>query len=181
MSVHWVVLADASRAQIFASDVMLEQLTPIELFEHPESRAKAHDLVAGGRGATHGHDQAIKSRFERHSDPHQATVDAFSRKIADVLMAARLEHRFERLVLVAPPEFLGEVRGHLDRATTRATVISLASDWSQVSWHELPARLHAWRLEALRTVLARRSRREPPARLHVALAAERARAGPPQA
>ena len=95
MSVHWVVIADSSRAQVFASDVMFDDLRPVETHEHPESRAKAHDLVSGDRGATHGFEGSNKSRLERHTEPHRATVDAFSREIADMLSQARIEHRFE--------------------------------------------------------------------------------------
>ena len=143
MSVHWVVIADSSRAQVFASDVMFDDLRPVETHEHPESRAKAHDLVSGDRGATHGFEGSNKSRLERHTEPHRATVDAFSREIADMLSQARIEHRFERLVMVAPPAFLGHLRSHLDRDTARTVVASLPSDWSQVPRHELPERIRA--------------------------------------
>jgi len=141
--VHWVLVADASRAQLFESDETLAELTPIEAHTHPESRLPASELVAGDRGATRAFAGGSHSRYERHSDPHQATVDVFARELADVLNAGRIAHRFESLIVVAPPAFLGALRSHIDVESTRCVVASIAHDWTSVPLHEISARVRA--------------------------------------
>jgi len=138
---HWVLVADASRAQLFETDATFETLTPLEAHTHPESRLPARELVAGDRGATREFSGGPQSRFERHTDPHQATVDAFGRELAQVLNAGRIAHSFHHLVIVASPAFLGVLRGHLDVDTTRSVLASIAHDWTAVPNHELAARV----------------------------------------
>lgn len=144
VATHWVLVADAAHAQVYESDVMFEQLLPLDSWVHPASRVKAADLVAGDRGATReGPAGTIKSAFERHTDPHRATVDAFARELAGALRAGRVEHRYERLVLVAPPVFLGHLRQNLDHETSRSVVSAVSRDWFGVEARELAERVRS--------------------------------------
>lgn len=140
---HWVVVADAGRAQVFASDLLLEELLPLEGLVHPASRAPAHEVVAGDRGATRNGGSGVKSRYERHTDPHRAAIDDFAREVAELLWAGRVAGRFERLVLVAPPQFLGALRSHLDQETGHKVVASIAHEWTKLPSSELAKRIRA--------------------------------------
>ena len=84
MVTHWVVVSDAARARTFESNLMLEALLPLEGRVHPASRMKAHDLVGGDRGSTREMQGGAKSRFERHTDPHQAEADHFAKELAEL-------------------------------------------------------------------------------------------------
>ncbi len=139
--VHWVVVADASRMQIFAADVMLDDLLPLEGRVHAASRVPARELVAGDRGATRSGATEIRSRFERHTDPHRDAIEDFAREIGHLLHDGRVAGRFARLVLVAPPQLLGALRAHLDVDTARVVVASIAREWTRLPTPELVARL----------------------------------------
>src|SRR5687768_13364490 len=115
MKVHWVLIADASRARLFASDEDLEKFDTVDTMLHAESRVKAADLVSDERGRGTAGPGGAQTAYDRHTDPHRATVDAFARTVAHRLRDGRVHGEFERLVLVAPPQFLGMVRGHLDK------------------------------------------------------------------
>ncbi|MFO0749936.1 MAG: host attachment protein [Myxococcota bacterium] len=138
---HWVLVANASRAQLFECDATLESLTAIDALTHPESRLPTSELVSGDRGATREAAGGAHSSFERHSDPHQATVDVFARELAAVLNAGRIAHRYQHLVTVAPPELLGALRSHLDVDAARLVVGSIAHDWTAVPSRELATRV----------------------------------------
>lgn len=138
---HWVLVADASRAQLFETDATLETFTPVEAHTHPESRLPISELVDGDRGATREMAGGPQSRFERHTDPHRATLDAFARELADVVNTGRIAHQFEHVIIVAPPTFLGALRSHLDSESTRRVKTSIAHDWTAVPVNELPARV----------------------------------------
>jgi protein required for attachment to host cells len=70
--------------------------------------------------------------MQEHS-PAESAVESFARSLAEALKTGLDKRRCERLVLVAPPEFLGRLRSHLDRRTEKAVVQSLANDLSQAS------------------------------------------------
>ncbi|MCC6624750.1 MAG: host attachment protein [Deltaproteobacteria bacterium] len=136
---HWVLVADAARARTFAADLMLETLLPLEGRVHPQSRVKVKDLVESNRGAQSAGGQ--HGRFERHTDPHDIEADRFARELAEMLTTARAERRFERLVLVAPPAFLGRLRAELDGPCGRSIVAEIAHDWTTLSTDELAPRV----------------------------------------
>ncbi len=141
--VHWVVVADASRMQVFAADVMLEALLPLEGRTHPASRLPTSELVSDDRGATRDGITGIRSRVERHTEPHRGAIDDFAREIGHLLHDARVAARFERLVLVAPPQFLGAIRAHLDHETAKTVLASFAHEWTRLPLPELAARIRA--------------------------------------
>lgn len=140
-AVHWVLVADAGRAQLFAADLLVTQLIALEGHVHPESRLPARELVAGDRGATRDHATQNRSRFERHTDPHSAVVDEFARELAGVLRQGRLDNRYERLVLVAPPAFLGSLRGHLDGETHKHVLATVHHNWTGLPLADLTTRV----------------------------------------
>lgn len=138
---HWILVADGSRARLFETDSKLEDLIPIEALDHPESRLRVAELASDDAGSMREHGVGPHSSFERQSDPHRTTVDAFARELGDVVNGGRIAHRFEHLVLIAPPAFLGALRSHIDVASTRCVVASIASDWTSVPLHELAGRV----------------------------------------
>jgi protein required for attachment to host cells len=116
MSNQWVVVADKSRARIFAMDDPAGPLREIEDLIHPEGRQPVRELrsdrparVFRGKGeATHPVDHKI--------DPKEQEAVNFARRIA-----ARIEHGqtrdgITRWVLIAPPSFLGVIRAELSAA-----------------------------------------------------------------
>lgn len=142
-AVHWVLVADASRARIFESDLLFDALVPLEDRVHPASRVPVHDVVSDTRGAEESSVSGIHTRFDRHTDPHRATTDAFARELAAVVCAAHAAHRYDRLVVIAPAQFLGELRAHLDLATARSVIADITHEWTQLPPAELAERTRA--------------------------------------
>jgi len=136
-----VLVADESRARLFASDLMLRELVPLEGRVHPSSRLHARDLVAGARGASREAATGVHTRFERHTDPHRAAYESFARELAQVLERGRRQGSYGRLVIVAPPAMLGALRHALDEGTRALVIASLASAWTTLSDAELAERV----------------------------------------
>lgn len=124
MSMHWILVADATRARLYSSGPLLESFVEEARFRHPESRLHVGDLTP-----------------DRDGDAHRHTVDLFARELAAVLQAGRTQGAYERLVLVASPQLLGRLRQHLDRPTSRTVVAALDHDWSALPADELPGRV----------------------------------------
>jgi protein required for attachment to host cells len=66
--------------------------------------------------------------MSRSEGPHDRAVSDFARALAVKLQHARTENRYERLVLVAPPRFLGLLRTSLDGPTTQLVIGSVRKD-----------------------------------------------------
>ena len=114
-SAAWIVVADSSRCRIFSSDKPAGPLAEIEALAHPEGRLHERELASDRPG------RAFDSKGEgRHAmssevgaKKHEAIV--FATRIAERLESGRSAGDFERLVLVAPPSFLGLLRERLKR------------------------------------------------------------------
>ena len=65
----------------------------------------------------------------------------FAADIAACLSRGRGEKRFDEVILVAPPHFLGLVRKSLDAATSRLVRAEIDKDLSQLADEEIRTRL----------------------------------------
>jgi protein required for attachment to host cells len=73
--------------------------------------------------------------------PHDRAVSDFARALADKLKDGRVQNRYKRLVLVAPPRFLGLLRSSLDGPTAQLVMLSLDKDFAASKKSELVERL----------------------------------------
>ena len=119
--VTWVLVADASRAEIYSRKKRRSPLEPVQSLDEPEARSREGDLVSDSRG------RSFDSGGEgRHAmEPDQSVKDhllvSFANRIADVLESGRSADRYQHLVIIAAPALLGELRARIS-GTTRALV-----------------------------------------------------------
>lgn len=117
MSRYWIVAADASHARILARDKKFSALEEVETLTHPESRLHRRDLATDRPGRLDESYSSASSEAEEPTDPKVREAQVFARDVADVLAKGRHERRYEELILVAEPKFLGLLRKALDDET----------------------------------------------------------------
>ncbi len=106
-----VIVADNARARIFSSDSTLLKLEEVEDFAHPEARLADRDLASDAAGrSTDGGDA-----YAPATSPSEHEAESFAQLLAQRLKELHNEDHFESLMLVAPPKFLGLLRGRLQR------------------------------------------------------------------
>lgn len=138
----WILVADRARARIFETGVE-DSLTEVACFAEPEARAAESTLT------THRPPTVNESMgFARHSiEPHTPLRDKitahFARLLCDALDAGRNEGRFEQLVLVAPPRFLGALHKALDEGLRQRVVREIRHDLTELPPRDLKERLSA--------------------------------------
>ncbi len=151
MGHRFLLVADASRARLFrqSTDGRYELL---ESFDHGESRARARDLVADatGRkpigpsvGSRYGA-RAVALGFGRPgvaptTEPKEVEAQKFARELADAL-EVWLDAE-SRLVLAAPPHFLGLLRATLSGPIAKRVELTLDKDLTQLDPRELRERV----------------------------------------
>lgn len=131
MAKIWVVVADGSRARIFKTN-RSAPLDELDDFLNPAARQRNRDLLSDRPGATTDRKGYALHSNNSDRDPKETEIRRFASELADRLRDARLAGEFERLFLVAPANFLGELRAQLDDGTQHAIVGELSKDLSQL-------------------------------------------------
>ena len=128
-----VVVADRAQARIYAAPPVRGPVSLVEQLEDPQAHwhdrdfksdrpGRVFDHAPGGgrRGAVAHHG----TQGERSPSKHEAEV--FAHRIAAALERSR--DQFTRLVLVAEPGFLGQLRAVLPKALASAVVLEIPKD-----------------------------------------------------
>lgn len=136
----WVVVAESSRAKIFTMNSPDGALSFKESLEHPEARQHEQNLVSDLPGRTF--DSAGQGRHAKEEEvgPKKEEALRFAKQIAEYVEAARTRNEIERLVLVAPPQFLGFLRNYL--STPSAGLVSQEIHKDLVKHDDMDIRRH---------------------------------------
>lgn len=150
MATTWIVAADEGRARVLQVARPEKRLLEIEDMLNPEGRLQNRDLVTDAEPRFSGHGGVGKPGASPTGGPasdRQAasavehSAQKFAKQIARRLEKARVEHRFDQLVLVAPPKFLGALRKELDKEVEKLVAEELPKDLSWLSARELERHL----------------------------------------
>ncbi len=136
MQTTWIVAADSSRARIFEVHGQEDHLQEVYDFANPAGRASTQQIENDRRSrffatpeGSHGEGDTYQPRVE--AIEHE--TDLFSKEVSDFLDQAGMEHRYDKLCLIAYPKFLGMMRKNLSKATQRLVEDEAAKD---ISWRD---------------------------------------------
>ena len=141
MKTTWIIAADASRARILQATDGDQRLDEIEDLLNPEGRAHNRDLVADAQPRFHGTSGPGSDREETSATEH--ATELFAKRVSEYLDKARTAHRYDRLHLVAPPKFLGQLRKELDKEVQKLVAEELPKDLSWLKADEIQERLRS--------------------------------------
>lgn len=134
MHTTWILVADSSRARIFAKDRDEERYQEIEDFANPVGHEDDSDVMRNQLGRFRGRNDANQAHTATpETDPVEHRIDQFSKSLGDYLDKACLEKRYESLRVIAPPRFLGHIRDHLGEHARQHLEEEIAKDFS---WYE---------------------------------------------
>jgi protein required for attachment to host cells len=134
MATTWIVAADESRARVLQVTDREERFTAIEEFSNPQGRAQDRELETDARGRFPG-----GNTWEPRVGAVEHSSELFAKRVGDFLDRARQEKRYDQLVLVAPPKFLGALRQELHKEVEKLVADELPKDLSGFSAPELEA------------------------------------------
>ncbi|NYS61188.1 host attachment protein [Vreelandella salicampi] len=128
----YIVVADAARARIFTRDALT--LEEQESLVHAEGRLHEGDLITDRRGADVHESMSSTSRSSgEEGSASQHENELFAKEVAQRLYSARTENQISKLVLVAPPKFLGLLREKIDATTQKLIIHTLSKDLTKSS------------------------------------------------
>ncbi|KPQ23271.1 host attachment protein [Halomonas sp. HL-93] len=128
----YIVVADAARARIFTREALT--LTEQESLVHAEGRLHEGDLVTDRPGADVHESSSTSARSSGDEDTaSKHENELFAKQVANHLYSARVDNSLEKLIMVAPPKFLGLLRDKLDGPTQKLVIHTLSKDLSKAS------------------------------------------------
>lgn len=151
MASMWIVAADSSQCRIFAAHAPDGALQELETLSHPEARLQEQALVSDSPGRAFDSKGAGRHAMEVEVSAKKHEAMMFAGRIAARLDAGRVRRDFDKLALVAAPEFLGLLRGKLG-PQLRALVL-----------HEVDTNPSGMKADAIRARLPERLYSTPPA------------------
>src|SRR6267142_3895962 len=152
MTTTWIFAADSSRARILQVTDREKQLAEIEDLLNPEGRVHDRELLADGHPRFSGHGgvgkPAAHSTGGPGSDREEMSAtehftELFAKRLSDYLDKARTAHRYDRLHLIAPPKFLGQLRKELGKEVQKLVTEELPKDLSWLDARDIARHLRA--------------------------------------
>jgi protein required for attachment to host cells len=110
MSKTWILVAESSRAKIFEQEAARGDLREMQAFDHAASRLNDSDLVSAPPGRTYDSNGMGRHAMEPDTDPKVNETHIFARILAQHLDKTLDKNHVKKLVVIAPPEFLGILR-----------------------------------------------------------------------
>lgn len=136
---HWVLLANASRARLFERDHDNGAMRELGDFVHPDSRLKSaalsHDRAGqGAKGSARAH-------FEPPTSPKEREQQHFAQELAQHLEEAARSDRLVGWALIASSPFLGRLRAALGSAAAACLTHHVDRDLTACAGRELEQRV----------------------------------------
>jgi protein required for attachment to host cells len=140
----WVLIADGEHARVVTPVVAAGQFTTVVTFDSESAHLRSSDMGTERPGRVHESANTTRHAITPRSDPHTNAKHHFIGEVAKHIDQHALRHEFARLVLVAPPSALHDLRAALGKAAMGMVVGSLNKDLAKLNDHDLVSHLAEW-------------------------------------
>jgi len=137
MATTWIVAADESRAKVLQVTDQQQHLTEVQDLENPSGRLQDREMQTDAEPRFSGRAGAGPASDAERQGAVEHSAGVFAREVGRYLDQARLQHRYDQLVLVAPPKFLGALRKELHKEVEKLVTDELPKDLSWLNAGEL--------------------------------------------
>lgn len=140
-TITWILVADGARARVFKNDGPGKGMQPAMDGEFRHETPRSSEIGADRPGRVHESANSARHAMENPVDWHRFEKEKFAKEMARLLDQASLDGAYERLVLVAPPKTLGDLRGALGAGTRKKVIGEIDKDLTQATPTELVTQL----------------------------------------
>lgn len=138
----WIMVGDGAKALFLHNegDAQHPTLKTVQVMENENEATRDQGTDRPGRAFSSSSDR--RSAYEQ-TDWHQLEETRFAGEIAEKLLAAARKGRFSRLVVVAPPRALGDLRKAFHKDVSERIVAEIDKDLTMFPAHEIERALLA--------------------------------------
>lgn len=141
MQKTWIVVADRSQARFFLVDKKRDTLTEVERLDHPVAYKREGEIVSDRPGRSFNSVGSGRHAMDPEVEHKEQEAIRFAGEIVDALEKARIAERFDDVVLVAGPRFLGSIRQKMSAALTGTVREEIAKNLGQYNTREIQQHL----------------------------------------
>jgi protein required for attachment to host cells len=139
----WILIADGARARIFANHGPGKGIEVVEGATFDADHRPDREIMSDKPGRSFESVGETRHAIQPHHDPHRELKRAFSERLAAMLEEKLAAKAYDRVVLVAPPVTLGDLRAALSEHVRAAVYAELDKDLTKTPMAELPQHLGA--------------------------------------
>lgn len=147
MASTWIAVADSTRARIFKPVKKGHALEQVQELYHAGSRAHGRELITDKPGRTFDSEGPGRHALSESVSPREHEAWKLCKELADTIETARAQGRFDKLILMAGPSLLGELRKMLSEPTARLVVSTLDKNPAHMDEQEILRHLPAGALQ----------------------------------
>jgi protein required for attachment to host cells len=137
----WILIADGAHARVLEAVGKGGRLHEVSDMRRSAVLAATHELGNERPGRSHESVGDVRHAVEPKSDAHREQKRRFASEIADLVAAQRVAERFDRLVIVAPPVTLGDLRAAMPSSLQGCVMGEVPKDLTKVPDHEVLSHL----------------------------------------
>lgn len=140
MSKTWVLVAESSRAKIYEVEKNESKKSLKELTGFTHSISRTHKQQLSGNQQKESRHSLLTASLDSHKEHER---HEFARTIGEHLNAARNKGKFNKLILMSPPKFLGDLRKNLGHETNKFVVSEIDKNLVRHNIKDIQAHLPA--------------------------------------
>ena len=133
----WIIVANGSECKIFSTNNNGKTIKLLKGFYSADSHLQAVYLGTDKPGRIHESGSATRHAIEPKSDLHYKEKIKFSNLIANYLNKEIKTEKFSHLILIASPEFLGEIRKKLNKQIISIIMKEINKDLTHIKEEEI--------------------------------------------
>jgi protein required for attachment to host cells len=137
MTTTWIIAADSSRARILQVTDRAHELAEVEDLVNPEGRVHDRELISDAHPRFSGHSGGGPGSDREETSATEHATELFAKRLGAYLDKARTAHRYDRLHLIAPPKFLGQLRMELGKEVQKLVAAELPKDLSWLNTRQI--------------------------------------------
>jgi protein required for attachment to host cells len=137
----WIVIADGAHVKVYQCSEEKAKLEAVKDISFEIDLPRTHDIVTDRAGRTFESQGRTRHAKSGRSDPHRELKRTLAHKVAAALKSSLTDKRYDKLVLVAPPVTLGDLRDALAKSVQARVIAELAQDLIKVPANRLPTHL----------------------------------------
>lgn len=135
--VTWILIADGATAKVFEHCGPGKGLTVVDDLMFEQEPLRAADIMSDRQGRSFSSVGHGRSAMEPASDPVAVRERRFVENVAEELERKHQQHAFDRLIIVAAPTALGDLRPKLSKGVRDTIVAELPKDLTNLSTPQL--------------------------------------------
>ena len=128
----WILIADGARGRILADHGAGGDPRAVDGLVFHGDHSTTHDLVSDREGRNFGTRGPRRSAIDPHSDPHRELKRAFAIQLSEELTSGLRDDAYDRLILIASPVTLGDLRAAISGEVKRKVKGEIAHDLTKM-------------------------------------------------